>query len=172
MQCYFCQTFGFDDLDERINDFKSEAEVIQKELIKEIETVIEKKNYSFLSEFMKKHCDMEFDDLSELEKFINYLYNRLLDRPTKVKATDFIKKYKVVFCPICTQDPKLAQLPKIIYKATIIGKNIEIYLCKLCETGWLDENDIRINNGRNYKELMRANDLKGWWKELKDVDFL
>ncbi len=172
MQCYFNQSFGFDELDERIDDFKQESITIQDELINEIKLIIEKKNYSYLFRFMQTHCDIEFDDLRQTEKFINYLYDKLLDKHTDVKATDFIKQYKVIDCPICMQDSKLAELPKIIYKANLVGKDIEIYLCKLCENGWLDENDIRADNAVPYKDLMKAHGLKGWWKELKSVDFL
>jgi hypothetical protein len=100
------------------------------------------------------------------------LYNKLLDKPTEIKATDFIKQYRVIYCPICTQDPKLAELPKIIYKANLVGKDIEIYLCKLCENGWLNDDNIRAENAVRYKDLMKAHGLKGWWRELKDVDFL
>jgi len=121
---------------------------------------------------MQRHCDIEFDDLAQTEKFINYLYDKLLDKHTDVKATDFIKQYKVIDCPICTQDPKLTELPKIIYKATLVGEDIEIYLCKLCENGWLDADNIRIDNAVRYKDLIKAHGLRGWWKELKDVDFL
>ena len=172
MECYFCQTFGFEDLDKRISDFKCEARSIQNEFIGELSEIIEKKNYTFISKFMKKHCDIEFDDLEELEKFINYLYDKLLDRPTKVKAEDFIKKCKFIFCPICASDPHAASSLNVIEKATVIGKNIQIYICKYCKLVWLDENDIRADNACDYKKFMKANGLKGLWKELTDVDEL
>lgn len=172
MECYFNQTFGFEDLDKRIVDFKSEAKSIQDELMKEISEVIEKRKYSFLSRFLKNYCDVHFDDLEELEKFINYLYDKLLDRPTRVKAEDFIKKYRVIFCPVCAPDPEVAEVFNLIDKATVIDKNIQIYICKSCKLVWLDENDIRADNAFAYKKFMKANGLKGLWKELKDVDVL
>jgi len=43
MQCYFNQSFGFDELDERIDDFKQESITIQNELINEIKLIVEKK---------------------------------------------------------------------------------------------------------------------------------
>jgi hypothetical protein len=170
--CYFNQTFGFDQLDEQIMKFRNrESEKLVIQLITEFHQIINKRNYKNISVFIDKYCDFSINS-NETEKFINYLYDKFVDRPTIAKATDFIKQYKVVFCPICVKDSKLTDLPKIIYRATLVGKNIEIYLCKLCRSAWLDENDIRIDNGQNYKALMKANGLKGWWKELKDVDFL
>ena len=171
LDCYFHFNADFTELDELIEDFKKESSSSQLEFIYELREIIDTKNYAKAARIIKRYGERTFD-LRVTKKFINYLYDKLLDKPTTVKATDLIEPYKIVFCPICTQDPKLEKLLTIIYKATIVGKDIEIYLCKTCETGWLDEDNIQSNNGHNYRELMKANGLRGWWKELKDVDFL
>ena len=169
--CYFHFNASFSQLDELLEDFKKEPPCSQLEFISELREIINTKNYAKALRVIKRYGERTFD-LNITKKFITYLYDRLLDNPATVRLSDFKKKYKAIFCPVCTQDPKMADLPKIIYRATVVGKNIEIYLCKLCWLIWLDEDDIRIDNGQNYKEFMRANGLKGWWKELKDVDFL
>ena len=170
--CYFNQTFGFDELDKQVIKFKTrESENLVIQFIIELNQIIDAKSYNLVSAFIDKHSDFSMN-CNETEKFINYLYDKLSDRPTSVKGTDFKKKYAVVLCPICTQDSKLAEMPKIIYKAIVIDKNIEIFICKLCNSVWLDKNDIQIYNGQDYKNFMKANGLNGWWKELKDVDFL
>lgn len=172
MECYFNQTFGFDELDELIREFKQiESDLCKDLFIKELHNFIETKKYRSASRFIKKYGDMNLDE-EKTEKFINYLYDRLLDNPTKVKATDFIKKYRVVFCPVCTPDSEAVMEFGIIDKATVIGKDIQIYVCKLCKLVWLDEDDIRADNAQDYKKFMRANGFKGLWKELTEVDVL
>jgi hypothetical protein len=171
MECYFNQTFGYDELDKRINDFKVEVHDVKKQLIEELNQIIQEKKYVSAARFMNKYGDKWFD-VEKAEKFINYLHDRLLDKPTTIKAKDFQKNCKVIFCPVCTPDPESAFTLNLIDKATIIGKDIQIYICKPCKLVWLDENDIKAENARDYKKFMKANGFKGLWKELKDIDAL
>lgn len=170
-ECYFNQSFGFEDLDKRILDFKREVCSIREQLISDLDEIIQTNKYAFASRIISKYGDRTFDE-KETEKFIKYLYYQFLDKPTTVKAADFKKKYKIIFCPICTPYPKIATIPILIDKATVIDKNIQIYICKHCKLIWLDENDIRSDNAFDYKKFMKANGLKGQWKELKDIDVL
>lgn len=91
MQCYFNQSFDFDDLDKRINDFKEEISSTQEQFIKELHQIIITKDYVFADKMLKKYGDLELDNIEEVELFINYLYDRLLNKPTKIKAKDFEK---------------------------------------------------------------------------------
>ena len=59
----------------------------------------------------------------------------------------------------------------LIEKATVIGKDLQIYICKPCKLVWLTE-DIRTDNAQDYKKFMKSIGLKGLWKELEDVDIL
>jgi hypothetical protein len=78
----------------------------------------------------------------------------------------------VVFCPVCCPDPeKIKTRYSLIEKATVIGKNVQIYICKPCKLAWLTE-EIRADNAQNYKKFMKTLGLKGLWKELTDVDIL
>jgi hypothetical protein len=173
MECYFNQTFGFDELDELILEFKKIENNLCKELfIQELLYFIETKKYLLANRILRKHGDLDLKDLGKVEKFITYLYDKLLDNPTGVKATDFIKKCRVVFCPVCTPEPEKVMEFGIIDKATVIANNIEIYICKPCKLVWLDENDIRLENAVGYKKFMKTNGLKGFWNELKDIDVL
>ena len=63
------------------------------------------------------------------KKFIHYLYNKLINKLTKTDVTDFIKKYGLVFCPVCIPDPEIIINFGIIDKATLIANNIQIYTC-------------------------------------------
>ena len=59
----------------------------------------------------------------------------------------------------------------MIEKATVIGKELQIYICRPCKLVWLTE-DIKVDNAQDYKKFMRMLGFKGLWKELKDVDYL
>lgn len=89
MQCYFNQSFNFSDLDKRINDFKQETASIQEEFIRELYDIISIKNYFLADQIIKKYGELELDNLEEVKVFINYLYDKLLNKSTKVKAKDF-----------------------------------------------------------------------------------
>lgn len=89
MQCYFNQSFNFNDLDKRINDFKQETANIQEEFIRELYDIISTKNYFLADQIIKEYGELELDNLEEVKVFINYLYDKLLNKSTKVKAKDF-----------------------------------------------------------------------------------
>jgi transposase-like protein len=169
--CYFNQTFGFDELNERVNDFKKESVCTQQQLVKELEMIIQKDDYFFVSDFLHKNCDSSMGPYTA-KKFIYYLYNKLINKLTKTKATDSIKKYRLVFCPICTPDPEIVTNFGIIDKGTIIANDMQIYTCKSCQLVWLDENDIRADNAISYKEFRKAHRLTGLWNQLKNIDIL
>src|SRR5438477_3495186 len=169
VECYFCQTFNFNELDDLIMEFKKiESDLCKELFVQELGYFIDTENYVKATRIINRYGDRIFD-LEKTKKFINYLYDQLLDRPTDVKATDFIKKCRLVFCPVCTPDPEVVMEFGIIDKATVIANDIQIYICKPCKLVWLDENDIRAENAVRYKEFMKANGLKGFWNELKDV---
>lgn len=169
--CYFHFNAGFSELDQLLEDFKKEGTASQSEFIYELRQVIDTKNYAKAARVIKQHGKRTFD-LETTEKFINYLYDVLLERPTKFKGIDFVKKRKIVFCPVCTPYPKMATIASLVDVATVIANNIQIYICKQCKLVWLDENDIRADNAVAYKEFMKVNGLKGFWNELKDIDVL
>ncbi len=172
MECYFCQTFDFNELDDLIMEFKRIENDLCKELfVQELGHFIDTENYVKAARIIKRYGDRIFD-LEKTKEFINYLYDKLRDRPTDVKATDFIKKCRVILCSVCTPDPEMVMEFGIIDKATIIANNIQIYICKPCKLVWLDGNDIRADNTIDYKKFMEANELKGFWSELKDIDVL
>jgi hypothetical protein len=120
---------------------------------------------------MEKYGNRELDNLDEVKKIINFLYDKLIDKPTKVKAEDFRKIFKGIFCPVCCPHPEKTIPLSLIEKATVIANNLEIYICKPCKLVWLTE-DIKTNNAHNYKKFMRTLKLKGLWKELKNIDYL
>jgi len=173
LQGYFNQSMSFDDLDMLIHKFRmKEKNTLFLELIDELDSIIKSKNYNKVFLAMKKDRDLILDNPLEAEKFINYLYDKFLNRPTKLRAQDFVKEYKIIFCPVCTPDPKRTILPILIDKAIVMANNIQIYVCKPCKLVWLDENDIRADNAMDYKKFMKANGLKGFWNELKDIEVL
>ena len=53
----------------------------------------------------------------------------------------------------------------------MIGKDLQIYICKPCKLVWLIEN-IQADNAQDYKKFMKNLGLKGLWKELSDIDTL
>jgi|SRR5438445_3279958 len=170
LTCYFHFNESFDDLDNIIQEFKKEIDTQQLKFIRELYHIIQTKNYIKASKIIKKYGCRTFDE-EKTKKFINFLYDRLTDRPTEVKPQDFQKKFKGVFCPVCTPDPEAVTTFSLIEKATIIEKDLQIYICKPCKLVWLTE-DIRADNAQDYKKFMRTLGLKGLWKELKDVDLL
>ncbi|HLJ31739.1 MAG TPA: hypothetical protein VKU36_04835 [Candidatus Babeliales bacterium] len=171
LTCYFHFNAGFDDLDNLIQDFKKEVDSEQLKFIRELHGIIQTNSYALADSILKKYGHRTLDNLEEVKKFINFLYDRLIDRPTDVKAEDFQKNYKVVFCPECTPDPEAVTVFGLIEKAMIIDKDLQIYICKPCKLVWLTE-DIRADNAQDYKKFMKTLGLKGIWKELKDVDYL
>jgi len=169
LDCYFHFNAGFDDLDDLIQDFKKEIDTQQLKFIRELYHIIQTKNYTLASHILKKYGSRNLDDLKEVEKFINFLYDRLIDQPTEVKPEDFQKKFKGVFCPVCTPDPEAVTTFSLIEKATIIKNGLPIYICKPCKLVWLTE-DIRADNAQDYKKYMKTLGLKGLWKELENID--
>jgi hypothetical protein len=120
---------------------------------------------------MKKYGDRILN-LDETEKFINFLYDRFIDKPTDVKPGDFSSKANFIFCPTCCPNPeKIVTTFSLIQKATVIKNNQQIYVCKPCRLVWLTE-DIRADNAQDYKKFMKTLGLKGLWKELENVDLL
>jgi len=170
-ECCFNQSEGFDDLERIINKFKSsERNETQLQFIRELHGIIQTNNYIFATRFINKYGGRTFS-VEKTEKLINFLYDRLIGRPTNVKAEDFERKFKGIFCPVCCPKPKTAIVFSLIEKATIIDKNLKIYICRPCKLVWLTEN-IKADNAQDYKKFMRTLGLKGLWKELKDIDYL
>lgn len=171
LECCFHFNESFDYLDQLIKEFrKTESDLCQALFIKELQDFIHTGNYRAASQIIKKYGRRTFN-LEKTEKFIKFLYDRLIDRPTDVKPEDFQKKFKGVFCPVCCPKPKIAIKFSLIEKATVISKDLQIYICKPCKLVWLTE-DVRSDNAQDYKKFMRSLGLKGLWKELKDVDIL
>lgn len=170
-RCYFNQAFDYDALDWLIDNYKtSDSEESTQTLISELHQLIQTNNYELAAKIMLEYGGRDFNSLEKTEKFIKYIYNRFLEIPTDVKAEDFYKKVKCVFCPICT--PKIVvDRFSLIKKATVIGKDLQIFICKYCKVMWPTE-DIRADNSTDYKKFMRTLGLKGTWKELCDVDDL
>ncbi len=171
-ECPFNEGTGFDRLDEIIQYFKQkEADESQIKFITELHLIINTGAYGHTRRFINKHGNRGFS-LEQTEKLIKYLYAKLTDAPTETKAEDFIKKIKLVFCPLCTPDTKKKTTFSVIYKATIIQNKQQIYICKPCKLVWFSENKIKAANATPYKKFMRTLGLKGLWKELADVDVL
>lgn len=172
-ECYFNQTADYADLNKIIKELKSPAEEKYRlQLITELHQIIQSKSYELVARIMKKYGNRSlFNDLEKTEKFINFLYDRFTDGPTDVKAEDFEKKIKGVFCPVCCPNPKVASLLNLIEKATITSIGQQIFICKPCKLVWLTE-DIKADNAQDYKKFMKTLGLKGLWKELRDVDIL
>lgn len=170
-ECCFNQSEGFEDLERIIQEFKnSETYELQLQLIREFHQIIETNNYAFATRFINKYGGRTFS-VEKTEKLIGFLYDRLIGRSTDVKAEDFIRKFKGVFCPVCCPKPKVAIVFSLIEKAIVIDKDLQVYICKPCTLVWLTE-DIRADNAQDYKKFMRTLGLKGVWKELKDIDYL
>ncbi len=169
-KAYFNQSFGFDELDGLIEEFKSDErmETLHK-LIVELHQIIQTKSYVYAAKIINK-CGFSMD-LSQTEQLIKYIYNKLTDQPATINRSDFVKDCKVIFCPVCTPDPEKAKKFSLIENATVIGKDVQIFICKPCKLVWLSE-DIRVENAQDYKKFMKKLGLKGLWKELCDVDVL
>lgn len=91
MQCYFNQSFDFSDLDKRISDFKNETAGIQEEFVRELYEIINTKNYSIADQIIRKYGELEFDNIEQVKAFICYLYDKFLNKATKLQAKDFEK---------------------------------------------------------------------------------
>jgi len=170
-QCYFNQSADFDDLDKIIEDLKKPGEQAYRfQLITELHQIIQTKSYAYAANIIDKYGDRT-PNLSQTEQLLKYIYNKLTDQPATINRSDFVKDCKVVFCPVCTPDPEKTKKFSLIEKATVIGKDIQIYICKPCKLVWLTE-DILADNAQDYKKLMKRLGLKGLWKELCDIDIL
>src|SRR5438477_8671609 len=122
--CYFYQTKNFDDLNDVIRDFKLTEELeYQLLFICELHRIIELKNYDLASNFINKYGNRAFD-VKKTEKFLNFLYDKLINKPTNVKPQDFKRNIKLVFCPNCTPDIEKAIKYSLIEKATVIQNNL------------------------------------------------
>ncbi len=171
-ECYLHQQAGLDKLDDIVREFRNDETFEQKiKFITELHFIINTGAYEHTRKFINKHGNRGFS-LEQTEKLIKYLYAKLTDAPTETKAEDFIKKIKLVFCPVCTPDTKKKTIFSVIYKATVIQNNQQIYICKPCKLVWFSENKIKAANATPYKKFMRTLGLKGLWKELADVDVL
>jgi hypothetical protein len=171
LTCYFHLNEDFDALDKLIDEFKvTENDTCQYLFIKELYYIIQIKNYDLASNIIEEY-GYKILNLEQTERVIVYIYKRLLDQPAFLDTQDFYKDCKVVFCPVCTPDIENAVKFSLINKATVIGRDLQIYICKPCKLMWSTE-DIRADNAQNYKEFMKTLGLKGLWKELGDVDYL
>jgi hypothetical protein len=169
-ECYFNQAWDYYDLNYLIKNYKSrENQLSVHSLINELHQIITTNNYELVATIIDKHGGRIFDDMADMEKFIKYIYDRFLNIPTTVKAEDFYSK--LTFCPRCNTEPYDDDSDNLVEKATVIGKNVEIYICKFCKIMWPTK-DIRVDNAQDYKKFMQLLGLKGTWKELYDVDFL
>jgi len=171
-ECYFNQSFDFDELDGLIDEYKTmEIFETNQQLIIELHQIIQTKSYSYAIRVMNKYGGRK-PDLRRMEQLIKYMFNKLTDQPAYINRSDFVKDCKVVLCPICCPDPEtLTTAVNLIQKATIISKNIQIYICKPCKLAWPTE-DIRADNAKNYKKFMKKIGLKGFWTELSNIDTL
>ena len=105
--------------------------------------------------------------LSAVLILLNYIYNRLIERPRKVKGIKFATHLNHILCPSCSLTEKRWYLYSVIEKATITNNNMIVYICKPCSLVWLTD-DISLENARNYKKYMNSLGLAGFWKELQD----
>ncbi len=168
-ECPFNQGENFDNLNQIIQEFKTtENDACKLLFIEELHQIIEEKSYALASKIIKKYGGRILDEVLT-EQLIKYIYNKLTEQPAYLDMKNFIKDCKVVFCPICCPDPSM--ITSMILKATVIGKDMKIYICKPCKLVWLSE-DIQANNAKDYKKFMKMLGLKGLWKELSDVDIL
>jgi len=169
--CYFHLNEDFDALNSLVEEFKTTENDDNKYLfIKELYHIIQTKNYKLASDILEKY-GYKILDLEQTERVITYIYGRLLDQPVVLNTEGFYKDCKVVFCPVCTPDIENARRYSLIEKAMVIGKDLQIYICKSCKLVWLTE-DIRTDNAQNYKKFMNSLGLKGLLKELSDIDAL
>ena len=172
--CGFHSNEEFDNLDEIIIEYKemchSDA-IIQ--LIQELHQIINSNNYRLAAKIIKQYGGRTYS-LELTEKMIKYLYNKLTDQPAYLDRNDFVRKYKckVVFCPICCPKPEVAIKLIAIEKANIIGKNMEIYICRPCRLVWTSSDDIRVENAQKYVKFMKKLGLKGLIRELENIDIL
>ena len=168
-ECYFNQSADYEDLEKIIQDLKKpEKDIYQLQLITELHQIIQTKSYKLASKIIDKYGDRT-PNLSQTEQLIKYIYNKLIDQPAYLNMKDFVNDYKIVFCPVCCADPEV--ITSKIKKATVIGRGLQIYICKPCRLVWLTE-DIRADNAQDYKKFMKTLGLKGLWKELENVDLL
>ena len=167
--CYFTYNSSYEELDDIIKDFKKNKTPADcLELITELHHIIQTKNYAFANKIIEETKFWSFKKyLKDLEKLLNYIYDRLIDRPTTVKAIDLIDDVKRISCPSCSPEDGKESAYRLIEKATITKNNMIIYLCKPCSLIWLTE-DISLENARDYKEYMKSLGLNGAWKELQD----
>jgi hypothetical protein len=170
IESYFVCCVGLKDLNALVHGFKKEYENTQLKFAKELYEIIKTNNYNSASKRIQKYglrnCNVE-----ETKKLVNFLYNRLIERPTKISSYGFQKNCKLIFCPICSPNPNDATIYNLIEKAIVKAKDLQLYICKSCRSVWLTEN-IEINNAQNYKNFMKTLGLYGLWDELKDVDIL
>lgn len=70
----------------------------------------------------------------------------------------------MIFCPFCAGQG-------LIDKASVTGKDIQIYICEECDTMW-KTSDIREDNCENFIKFMKSIGLKGRWEELTNIERL
>ena len=168
-ECFFNQTFYFDDLDKILKNIKQiEYDDYRLQFITELHAIIQTKNYKLASKIIKKYGS-KILNIEETERVLSYIYDILLDKNVILDTTGFYRNCKAIFCPLCCPDPEKIKTFSLIEKATIIENNQQIYICKPCKAVWASE-DIRADNAQNYKTFMKSIGLKGFWIELRDID--
>lgn len=170
-ECCFNASEYFDTLDKIIEEFKKdEKEEVLYSFLNELSCIIQTKNYELASNLIEKYSH-KLLNLEQTERVLTYIYNRFLDKSVVLDTHDFYKDSRVVFCPVCTSDTENMTKYSLVEKATVIDKELQIYVCRPCKLVWLTEN-IRADNAQDYKKFMTNLGLKGSWKELKDINYL
>jgi hypothetical protein len=169
-ECYFNESFDFDELEDLINKYKKvELDVYKTKIVQELHQIIQINGYKVAAKIIKKYGG-RIIPLDITEKLIKYLYNKFTDQPAYLDRKDFVKDCVVIFCPVCTPRPEVALFLNNIKKATIIGNNMQIYMCIPCKLVWTNPDDIKKENAQVYKKFMKQFGLKGLMRELKDID--
>ena len=169
--CYFnyiAQDHELDDLIEKFKENVSPAHYLN--FIRELDQIIQANNYTYANKIIEETQMLTYKNyLKELEIILNHIYNRLIERPRKVKGVNFTRHLKYILCPNCSPGEKKRYPYSVIEKATISNNNMIVYICKPCSLVWLTD-DISLENARNYKKYMNSLGLAGFWKELQDRD--
>ena len=92
-ECYFTEVCGFEELDELIAWVKGfESKISQIQFISELEKIIANDSYGKASRIIEKYGGRIFN-LEETKALTIYIYNKMLNIPTNVKANDFAGKF-------------------------------------------------------------------------------
>lgn len=89
LEVYFCESFYFEDLDRRIQDFRNSAKQYdQKKLIAELDNIIKTNNYEKAIQYIKKY-GMRKMSFKMTKIFIKFLYDKMCNTPTNIEPKDF-----------------------------------------------------------------------------------